>query len=463
MDLKPVTAYRDGTQLAEVSQANAGMLRRDLAKLERTGTGLDALSTSDLLEICAKAADLFLNADLPFDEAGTTQSADEYVRLLSSTSGLPHAMCRRNMAKIATVLSGMKGILSGLMRGLDLSVIDHGRIELDGFPVSYSRAARSLGVVLPSNSPGVNSIWVPAIALKTPVVLKPGREEPWTPLRIIRALIAAGCPADAFGFYPTDHEGAATILERCDRSQLFGDQTVTQQYASNPAVEIHGPGRSKVFIGEDEIDNWKEHLDVLIASVVDNGGRSCINASAIYVPRHGEAIAKALAEAVAGIRPGAADDPDAKLSAFANPKFAEYIDHAITSGVDAGGAVDCTAELRQGSRLVVEDGGATFLLPTIVHCQSLDHPLANTEFLFPFTSVVEVPQADLPAAAGPSLVVSAITRDPEFRDRLLASPLVERLNVGPLRTSHVEWDQPHEGNLFEFLFTRRAIQSSPGW
>ena len=41
---------------------------------------------------------------------------------------------------------------------------------------------------------------------------------------------------------------------------------------------------------------------------------------------------------------------------------------------------------------------------------------------------------------------------------LIASPLIERLNLGPLPTSHVQWDQPHEGNLFEFLYRRRAIQ-----
>ena len=58
----------------------------------------------------------------------------------------------------------------------------------------------------------MNSLWIPAISLKTPVVIKPGKEEPWTPYRLIQAFIAAGVPAEAFGFYPTDHDGAATIL-----------------------------------------------------------------------------------------------------------------------------------------------------------------------------------------------------------------------------------------------------------
>ena len=47
---------------------------------------------------------------------------------------------------------------------------------------------------MPSNSPAVNSLWIPAIALKTPVVIKPGKEEPWTPYRLIECFIAAGVP-----------------------------------------------------------------------------------------------------------------------------------------------------------------------------------------------------------------------------------------------------------------------------
>jgi len=462
MDLKDVSAYRDGEVLAQVSQANAGMVRRDVRKLQRAGSGLDELSSADLIRICAEAAELFLQAELPVNEEGQTQSVDEYVAALSATSGLPHNMCRRNMEKIAVVLRGMRGILSGLMRGLDPALLETGVGLAGGSPISYARTGRNLSVILPSNSPGVNSIWIPALALRTPVVLKPGREEPWTPLRIVRALIAAGCPADAFGFYPTDHEGAGNLLELCDRSLLFGDEGTTARYAADDRIQIHGPGRSKVFMGSDVIDQWPDHLDVLVSSILDNGGRSCINASAIFVPRHAKEIAAAIAERIGAVAPTDADDPDARLSAFANPKYAEFIDQSIDSGLKSGGATDVTAGVRTGPRRQLVDG-ATYLAPTLVHCESLDHPLANTEYMFPFASVVQVPEEQLPDAAGPSLVVTAITRDASLRERVLASPLIDRLNLGPVPTSHVEWDQPHEGNLFEFLYERRAIQTAEGW
>ena len=46
---------------------------------------------------------------------------------------------------------------------------------------------------------------------------------------------------------------------------------------------------------------------------------------------------------------------------------------------------------------------------------------------------------------------------------LLASPRVGRLNLGPIPTPSVRWDQPHEGNLFDFLYARRAVQSGHGF
>ena len=43
--------------------------------------------------------------------------------------------------------------------------------------------------------------------------------------------------------------------------------------------------------------------------------------------------------------------------------------------------------------------------PTIVACDSIDHPLANREFLCPYASVVELPQSEMLDKIGPTLVV----------------------------------------------------------
>jgi acyl-CoA reductase-like NAD-dependent aldehyde dehydrogenase len=360
------------------------------------------------------------------------------------------------MGKIRGVMAEMGSVLNGLTRGLDFNILDTGFGQHEGHAVSFFPRTASLGVVLPSNSPGVHSLWIPAIAMKIPLVLKPGSAEPWSPYRIAQAMIKAGVPPAAFGFYPADHGGAGVILQACGRGMFFGDSATIGGYADDPRIELHGTGYSKVVIGDDCADEWEKYLDVMVASIVENGGRSCINASGVWVTRHGPEIAQALAQRLAQIVPRDAEDEEALLAPFANPEVAARISAIVESGLREPGASEVTEKYR-GQRLVEWEGG-TYLLPTIVHCNSHEHPLANREFLFPFASVVEVKPEDLPAKLGPTLVVTAITNDQQLINRLVASSHVDRLNIGPIPTMKISWDQPHEGNLFEHLYARRAFQ-----
>ena len=451
-----VLDYRDGSVRATLSQVNPGVIRRDLKEVGQARAALQKFSTAELLEISRQAGEFFLHEELPVGKAGELQSPQEYLETLSSTSGLPHIMVSRNMEKIHHALTHMDTILNGLTRGLDVEVLDRGYGEQSGSPVCFHPTTKALGLVMPSNSPAVNSLWLPAIPLKIPVIMKPGKDEPWTPYRLMQAFIKAGCPAKAFGFYPTDHEGAADILRLCDRALIFGDKSTTDQYAGNPGVQVHGPGFSKVLIGEDEIENWQDYIDLMVASISDNGGRSCINASAIIVPKYAKEIADALGQRLGPIKPLAMNDPNAVLSGFANPKMAEWIDAAIDADLLEAGAYEATAPYRDGPRQVKAEGG-TYLRPTIIACESIEHPLANREFLCPYASVVEVPQSEMLDKIGPTLVVSALTKCESFKRELLMDSRIERLNVGPISTMKISWDQPHEGNLFEFLYKRRSI------
>jgi Aldehyde dehydrogenase family len=449
--------HRSGQPVAAVSHVNAGIIRRDLTRLDLSRAALKKFTCWQLIAICRQAAEVFVNGTLPLGDKGQMESPEQYVQTLSRTSGLPYSLVRRNMDRISTVLSQMEKILGGLTRGLDLSILDTGFGQQDGSAVSYFATTNSLGVIMPSNSPAVNSLWLPAIPLKIPVILKPGREEPFTSWRLIQSFVAAGVPAEAFGFYPTDHEGAGEILRLCGRAQLFGDQKTTDAYASDSRIEIHGPGYSKILIGPDQIDHWPEYLDLLVESVAQNGGRSCLNASTIVVPANAKEIANELAKRLAPVEPRSIDDESAMLAAFPNRKMAELINAAIDDGLQTPGAEEVTATYRIGPRLTTFDG-AVYLRPTIVRCESLSHPLAIREFLFPYASVVEMPPAEIVDSLGPSLVVTAITSDQRLIEELLETPNINRLNIGPVSTMQVAWDQPHEGNLFELLYKRRAIQ-----
>ena len=451
-----IPVLRLGKTYASLDQVNSGIIRKDLSRISAARAALKKFTVAELIAISDKAGDLFLNGTLPLGDQGHQQSPQDYIETLSSTSGLPYVMVKRNMVKINHALTQMATVLNGLTRGLDLSVIDKGFGTQNGTPVSYFPTTNALGLVMPSNSPAVNSLWLPAIALKTPVIIKPGREEPWTPYRLIQAFIQAGCPAEAFGFYPTDHEGAGVILKSCGRALIFGDKATTDQYASNPAIQVHGPGFSKIILGADAASHWQDYLDLMVSSISDNGGRSCINASMIVTPSHAAEIADAVAQKLATFVPLTASDENAKLSGFANPKMADYIDSAIEEGLKVPGAVDLTAKYRKGPRKVIFEGGV-YLSPTIILCDSFEHPLANREFLCPYATVVQLPQARILDKIGYSLVVTALTKDAEFTEKLLEAPCIDRLNLGPISTMKISWDQPHEGNMFEFLYKRRSI------
>jgi hypothetical protein len=108
---------------------------------------------------------------------------------------------------------------------------------------------------------------------------------------------------------------------------------------------------------------------------------------------------------------------------------------------------------------VAEAGGCWFVLPTVVWCDDPAHPLAQSEFLFPFVSVVEVAEEELVAGLDSTLVATLVAECTDLPAQAMASPAIDRLNLGSLPTSRVSWDQPHEGNLFEFLYRQRAFQS----
>ena len=445
--------YANGQPVARMSIANPGLISRDL--LRDAWTPLQDLTVKDILGMLRQAARCFMTVKLPV--GGQDQSPAEFIVAQCATTGLPQALCRQNMAKIESAMLNMAAILDGLTGGLDLDVLDAGYGLRDGHVVSFAPKARRFGAVLPANSPGVHALWLPACALKMPLALRPGQREPWTPLRIMESLRAAGFPEAAFGFYPSGHDGAGVILRKCGATMMFGSGASVRPWLGDPRIEIHGPGYSKVLLGPDKADAWRDYLDLIVTSVSSNGGRSCINASSVRTPAHGRELAEALAEWLVQIRPRSRDDAQALLAAFPDPATARGIDAAIERGLAQGGAEDVSARFRGPQRLVEFEGG-TYLLPTVIYCEDLEHPLANQEYLFPFVSVLDVSAAELIDTLGSSLVVTALTDDPRVERDLLGRHEIGRLNLGPVPTSVLQWDQPHEGNIFTHLYQQRAFQ-----
>jgi acyl-CoA reductase-like NAD-dependent aldehyde dehydrogenase len=457
MDVDEVSHFQTGEPMARVSRANGGLIQRDMRKAQRARDVLREIPIDELIARAATAGELYANAQLPMGDG--TQTPDEFVRAQSASTGLPERLCRGNMKKNLFVLSEMRRILSSLTRGLDLDVLTAGFGEERGVPISYQAQSPVLGLVLPSNSPGVHTLWLPIIPMQIGLVLKPGPQEPWTPFRMAEAFFQAGIPREAISIYPGEAEVGAAVLASCDRSLVFGGTATVDRYRGNPKVQAHGPGFSKILLGDDEVDNWEKYLDLMVDSVFANSGRGCINCSGIWASRHTREIADAMAKRLAQVQALPPDHPEATLAAFTVPGVAEAISQSIDVDLKTPGVTDVTARYREGSR-VVKAGRADYLLPTIVHCASAEPAIAKKEYMFPFATVVECPESQMIEAIGPTLVCSAITNDPQFRRRLVDAVHIDRLNLGPVPTIQLNWLQPHEGNIVEFLFRARAFQTA---
>jgi len=377
--------FLTGAPVAEVSQVGGALVGRDLQKAARAREALVALDPEDVVERLQTAGNLYAHGTVTV--GGVKQSPHDFVRCQSATTGLPESLCRANMQKNMFVLSNMDRMLDALSRGLPPEVLWKGwGREQRGVVVSYQVQSPVLGLVLPSNSPGVHTLWLPVLALGVGLVMKPGSQEPWTPYRMAAAMVEAGVPADCIGLYPGATDVGAAILAGCRRSMIFGSAKTVEQYRGNPGVQVHGPGFSKIILGDDEVDGWERHLDVMVESVAINSGRGCINASAIYASRHTKAIAAALSERLGPTEVKLPDDPDAKLAAFTIPGAAKAIWGQIEAGLKAPGVTHATGDY--GDRFV-EGERCGWLRPTVVHCATPEPEIAKAEYMCPFVSVVE--------------------------------------------------------------------------
>ncbi len=454
-----VVHFETGETLATVHRANGGLVKMDMRKAQRARDVLREFPIPKLIEMVAKAGEFYMNGTLPLGNG--TQNPREFCRMQSATTGLPEHMCAANMKKNAFVLSHMADILDALTRGLPLEVLTRGHgVEKRGVTVSYQANAPVLGMVLPSNSPGVHTLWMPVIPMQIGLVLKPGPQEPWTPYRMTEAFAQAGIPREAISIYPGGPEVGAAVLEGCRRSMIFGGTATVEAYHGNPRVQPHGPGFSKIIFGDDMVDDWEKYLDLMVDSVLVNSGRSCISCSGIWASRHGREIADAIAKKLGPVAPLPMTDPAAPLAAFTLPGAAEAMNNQIEEGLKVPGVTEVTAAYRNGSRLVKHER-CDYLRPTVLYCTDPDHKLANTEFMFPFVSVVDCPENKLIEKIGGTLVCTALTEDPKLSQQLLDATNIDRLNIGPIKTIALNWLQPHEGNIVDFLFRARAFQNSP--
>ena len=412
LEVAEVNHFATGEPIAKVSQAGGGIIKRDMRQAQQ-------------------ARDALLPILLPRADRDARQGGRS-LRARHAADGRRHAVARRFRASAVGqhrparahvpgqhgeeffVLKNMEKILDCLTRGLDLEILSRGYGEEGrGVTVSYQAQSPVLAAVLPSNSPGVHTLWLPVIPLQMGLVLKPGPQEPWTPYRIFAAFTEAGVPREAFSLYPGEAEAGAAVLEACDRAMIFGGTATVDRYRGNPKVQAHGPGFSKILLGDDVVDRWPDYLDLMVESIYHQQ-RPRLHQLLRHLGLAPHARNCRRAGRAAGTdRSAAADRSESRPGGVHRARHGRRRLEADRAG-PARRRASRTSTAKYGPRLV-EQERASYLRPTIIHAPSPEAPVAQKEYMFPFASVVECPQAEMLKRIGPTLVGTVITNDESFR------------------------------------------------
>ena len=148
-------------------------------------------------------------------------------------------------------------------------------------------------------------------------------------------------------------------------------------------------------------------------------------------------------------------DTDAALAAFTVQGMAQAVWGMIETDLEEAGVTDLTSQY--GDRLVEQERCA-YLRPMVVHCETPEKAIAKKEYMFPFSTVVECPEDQMLKQIGPTLVCTGITNNERHIDAMTNATFIDRLNLGPIPTSKLNWLQPPEGSIIDFLYRSRAVQ-----
>ena len=100
-----VIHFVTGETLAKVSQANPGLLAKDIRQAQRARDLLCAIPVRELIGMMKKAGELYKDATLPMGDG--VQSPEDFARQQSASTGLPEHMCKSEHGEEHFVLSNM--------------------------------------------------------------------------------------------------------------------------------------------------------------------------------------------------------------------------------------------------------------------------------------------------------------------------------------------------------------------
>ncbi|MFR9795362.1 aldehyde dehydrogenase family protein [Streptomyces sp. MS06] len=389
------------------------------------------LDLDERLSVLAEAGRLFAKATLG------GQSPEEYCRLQALASGVP--------------VGAARGVLERVARdGESLGEVVRRQIPAGaGDTARWVRRGRVLSVIAPSNHPGTHGAWLQALAMGYRVAVRPGGRDPFTPLRLVRALLAAGLHPGWISLLPGGHRTADALIEAGDLALVYGGEDTVARLRGDDRVLVRGPGRSKILVDSGD----EALLDHLVTEIAGDGGVRCTNTTAVLTTGDHRRLAEQLAERLAALPAHPVTDPRAALPVRPRPE-AEALRAAAAAA--AGPAPDLVAAHCPDGPLAPVGGSAVALRPAVFPLDSCDHPALATELPFPCAWVAPWRRTDGMAPLDDSLALGLLTEDASLVDQALAMPGVRTVVHGPVARWWQDPYLPHDGYLGQFLNEARG-------
>lgn len=424
-----------GGPIADVARAPRVTVRDALATAR--DEGFDALRETPVRDLLASLRE----ASLRFEGVGIPESppAESYHERVARATGLPVGWVRVSAHWLSHGLRHAAEALRAQSPTGDLDVYDDPAYTRErDVGLAFAPRVRVLGATMPANDPAVYAWPALALAMKVPVVLRPSDRDPFTAVRLARALLAAGVPESAVHVLPAERAVGQTVCRDADHALLFGGEDAVAPFRDDPSVETYGPGNSVAVVARDPTDR---ELDTLARGVVRAGGRACVNLSRVVATGDcdPDALVDGLARRVADARVGPVDDPATDVALFPDADRADDVD----SRADAAGA-DVAARHRASPRRV-EVADAVALRPTVVRSADL-----VAELPFPFAGVTYRERDALPARLDRAYLAVCVG-DEALERALVRTPRVRNVYGGRYPAA-VDLRETHETYLASFLY-----------
>jgi hypothetical protein len=259
-------------------------------------------------------------------------------------------------------------------------------------------------VSLPANTFLCLSSALRALVRASAVWIRPSRQEPFSAVRLVAALIASGWPPSRLGLYPTTHEVLQRFCQIADRAVAFGGEELVSAIGHRPHVEVHGPGRACALVSRDvDVSAASEWL---VGAIAGNAGRLCTNVGTILYNGDVDSLGAALAKQLDGI---AVDGHE------------ERCPQALAASLVSPGRIQAWIEKRTlpGDKILTTRGfsgvtpAGTMLMPSLIRLDHAhDHPLLGAELPFAFAAIARAKEADQPLLCTRSAFVYTVGDKP---------------------------------------------------